>query len=322
MQHIVSISGGKDSAACYMLAMLRGMPFRAVTADTGHEHPATYEWIEKLSERTGGPKVEVVRADFSQQIQRKRDLVQTKWVTEGVADEIIAAALDVLHPTGNPFLDLCIWKGRFPSRMAQFCTEWLKAIPIETQLFAPIRETEPVVSWQGERRSESPNRARLPRFQRVKTSGQYDRMIFRPILHWTAGNTFALHKQFGLTPNPLYRQGMGRVGCFPCINSAKAELAAMFARWPDVLEMLRIYEALVSKASKRGQATFFPASTTPQGTQLVADQKSGIRLEEKLPNIDAIEQWSRTTRGGRQLDGLFVMQDAAASCSSQYGLCE
>jgi hypothetical protein len=34
-------------------------------------------------------------------------------------------ALAVLHPTGNPFLDLCLWKGRFPSRKAQFCTEEL-----------------------------------------------------------------------------------------------------------------------------------------------------------------------------------------------------
>ena len=27
-------------------------------------------------------------------------------------------ALAVMYPSGNPFLDLCMWKGRFPSRMA------------------------------------------------------------------------------------------------------------------------------------------------------------------------------------------------------------
>ncbi len=81
----------------------------------------------------------------------------------------------------------------------------------------------------------------------------------------------------------------GRVGCFPCINSAKAELAAMFSRWPDVLEKLRHYEHLVAKASKRGQATFFAASTTPQGGVLVKAQKNGQRLSEPLPNIDAID---------------------------------
>ncbi len=39
-------------------------------------------------------------------------------------------ALAVLHPTGNPFLDLCLWKGRMPSRKAQFCTEQLKRDPM------------------------------------------------------------------------------------------------------------------------------------------------------------------------------------------------
>lgn len=30
IQHIVNISGGKDSTACYLLALQRGKPFRAV----------------------------------------------------------------------------------------------------------------------------------------------------------------------------------------------------------------------------------------------------------------------------------------------------
>ena len=74
-QHIVNISGGKDSAACYMLAILRGKPFRAVTADTGHEHPITYEWIRQLHIRTGGPEVETVKADFSQKIKKKLEIL-------------------------------------------------------------------------------------------------------------------------------------------------------------------------------------------------------------------------------------------------------
>lgn len=277
-QHIVNISGGKDSASCYMLAMMRGRPFRAVTADTGHENELTYEWISKLSERTGGPKVEIVKSDFSKQIARKRELVQTKWVEQGVPDEIIRGALDVLHPTGNPFIDLCIWKGRFPSRMAQFCTEWLKAEPIKLQVFDPARSIGPVVSWQGERRNESANRAKLPRMSRIKEPGLSDLLIFRPILHWSAQNAFELHKHFGLDPNPLYRMGMRR-------------------------------------------ETFFAASTTPQGKKLAQDHKLGLRLDEQLPCIDDIEVWSRTTRGGKQLDGLKLMESESL-CSSQYGLCE
>lgn len=320
-QHIVNISGGKDSASCYMLAIMRGKPFRAVTADTGHENQITYDWISKLANRTGGPEVEIVKADFSDRIARKRQYVLTHWSDKGVSDEIIQAALDVLHPTGNPFLDLCIWKGRFPSIRAQFCTEFLKAEPIWKQVFSPALETGPVVSWQGERRKESHRRSGLPRVQRVKHSDRSDLTIFRPILHWSALNTFDLHKVFGLEPNPLYMMGMGRVGCFPCINATKEELAAIFRQFPDVLEKLRRYEVLVGKSSKQGGATFYAATTTPEGRALVAAQKQGLRLNEPLPGIDDIEQWSRTSRGGKQFSGLDLM-DAGKSCSSQYGLCE
>src|SRR3546814_5551271 len=67
-------------------------------------------------------------------------------------------ALKVLHPTGNPFLDLCLWKGRFPSRKAQFCTEELKRnIAVEFQVDL-IDQGHTVVSWQGIRRDESLNR--------------------------------------------------------------------------------------------------------------------------------------------------------------------
>jgi 3'-phosphoadenosine 5'-phosphosulfate sulfotransferase (PAPS reductase)/FAD synthetase len=56
----MNISGGKDSTAVYLLALRGG----AIMADTGREHPATVEYAERLEDRTGGPRVEMVRADF------------------------------------------------------------------------------------------------------------------------------------------------------------------------------------------------------------------------------------------------------------------
>src|SRR5690554_5467136 len=96
-----------------------------IFADVGHEHPKTYEYIE---ERLG--KVRRIKSDFTEQIERKRKFVQTKWREEGVSENIIDDALEVLKPTGIPFLDLCLWKGRFPSSMARFCTQELKVRPI------------------------------------------------------------------------------------------------------------------------------------------------------------------------------------------------
>jgi hypothetical protein len=40
-----------------------------------------------------------------------------------------------------------------------------------------------------------------------------------------------------------------------------------------------------------------------------------------LANIDAVVEWSKTSRGGKQFDLLRTMNDGR-SCSSIYGLCE
>ena len=63
--HVVNVSGGKDSTATYLLAMELGRPFQAVFADTGHEHPWTYEYVRDLPRRTGGPEIHWVKADFT-----------------------------------------------------------------------------------------------------------------------------------------------------------------------------------------------------------------------------------------------------------------
>lgn len=300
MKQFVNVSGGKDSTAMWLLALERGEEIQAVFADTGHEHPLTYEYLDYLEKRLG--PVRRVKADFTQQIARKRDVVQTKWRADGVPEEYIQRALSALQPTGNHFLDLCLWKGRFPSSKARFCTQELKVLPIELQVFAPILDSgEEVVSWQAVRRDESPARAQLS--EREKTVGYlYAYEIYRPVLDWTVQDVFAMHAKHAIDPNPLYRLGMGRVGCMPCINARKDELLEIARRFPEELARVREWEHLVSEASKRKSSTFFAT----------ADNK-GV-------GIDAVVEWAKTSRGGRQYD-LFRQADGP-TCSSLYGLCE
>lgn len=75
VQHLVNVSSGKDSTACYLLALERGVKFRAVFADTMNEHEAVYEYLDRLPDRTGGPRVELVRADFTKEIAGKRQFI-------------------------------------------------------------------------------------------------------------------------------------------------------------------------------------------------------------------------------------------------------
>ncbi|MDH4319898.1 MAG: phosphoadenosine phosphosulfate reductase family protein [Desulfobulbaceae bacterium] len=157
--HVISVSGGKDSGATRLVAIEKGIPHIAVFADTGNEHQSTYDYLDYLEEKTG-PIVRV-KADFSKRILKHRAFVANdqrtgrkyKYVTVGRDDEgkpikkktgagrkvrwsnkAKRRALENMYPTGNPFLDLCILKGRFPSTRARFCSQELKRELIDDQV--------------------------------------------------------------------------------------------------------------------------------------------------------------------------------------------
>ncbi len=282
---------------------------QAVFADTGNEHEQTYDYVRYLEQATG-VEIRWVKADFSERIAKKKDYVLTKWEGKGVQQADIDRAVSSLVPTGNPFLDLCIWKGRFPSTMAAFCSEELKRNPIINQVQKPLLELgEDVISWQGVRRDESKNRRFLSENELKLTHESGGELWnYRPILDWTAEDCFAMHKKHGINHNPLYEQGMGRVGCMPCINCRKDELLEISKRFPEAIDRIRQWEDTVKMASKRKGATFFAApSDDPEWS---AQQ-----------TIDVFVEWSKTSRGGTQYDFLRVQNDGPL-CTSIYGLCE
>lgn len=320
VHNIVSISGGKDSTATALKAVEEGAEnVTLVFADTGHEHALTYEYIDYLEgvlDERYGFKLQRVRADFSERIQNKRKVIAEKWRKDGVPEDRVQKALKLAHPTGNPFLDLCMVKGRFPSTRARFCSQELKHIPIDEQVVQPIMDrpdTQAVISWRGLRADES--HARAKRQRREVEFGAWEPepeglLIYHPIIDWTAEDVFDLHKRHGIKWNPLYMKGMGRVGCFPCIHARKGELLHIAKRFPEAFDKLRKWESVVSDVSKRGQSTFFAPNKVP-GAQ------------EYTP-IDDVMLWALTSRGGHQFDMLSLIDEAQGgeSCSSIYGLCE
>jgi len=343
--NIVSVSGGKDSTATILLALEQGVEnIQCVFADTGHEHASTYEYVDYL-DSVLPVKIQRVRANFDRQIANKRHYLRAHWVGdiyenmvgEGFSDEearrvaymSMVEALQVLHSTGNPFLDLCLWKGRFPSTRRRFCSEELKHKPIQQQVIEPaLAEYQRIVSWQGIRADESPSRAKLPMdemdFGDAATGAGL--WIHRPILHWTVDDVFAMHRKHGIKWNPLYEQGMGRVGCMPCIHAGKREMHEIALRFPDELARVSEWERLVSMAAKRGAPTFMDARTT---AKMLGTGTSVSEINHTTHGIMAYVDWARTTRGGKQIDLIKAIEIDAAEedgdammCSSIYGLCE
>lgn len=316
--HVVSISGGKDSAATILLALNRCAAGSVIPifCDTGNEHAEVYNYLAYLEQALD---ISIVRlkADFSDQIAAKRRFIandqrrsrdkhgrRQRW-----SNKAKRRALAVLYPTGNPFLDLCLWKGRFPARKAQFCTEELKRNMAVSYQLDLIDHGFNVVSWQGVRRDESQNRRNAKKIERI---GPH-LYAFRPLVEWNAAQVFEYCASKGLEPNPLYKQGMSRVGCMPCINAGKDELRQIAARFPESLEEKGRWEMLVGQASKRGFSTFFNK-----------ELHGGFNSDQRIMaanRIEAVVHWAHTSRGGRQLDMLATVGEPSA-CSSAYGLCE
>ncbi len=321
--NVILTSGGKDSLTTWLLAIEGGVNHIAAFADTGHEHPLTMAYLDYLESKIG--PIFRAKADFTRRIEGKRKFIAEKWPVSLVeecgftptrADEIIRNALEILHPTGVPFLDLCMWKGRFPSTKNRFCTTELKHFPIKEQVVDPLLARGDVISWQGVRAEESPERAKLFPWESGLDIGK-GLSIYRPILDWKHADVFALARRHGIDPNPLYKMGCSRVGCMPCIHARKSELAEIYSRWPEEIARVAKWERLVAACSRRQNSTFFTSTMDPKNSET---RISVVTLESH--GIEQYRDWALTTRGGQQFDLLAEASDHSV-CNSVYaGVCE
>lgn len=312
--HVVSVSGGKDSGATYLLALeLTGGDFVAAFADTGNEHPATLEYVARLHELTGGPRVQIVKADFAAALERKKAFLKSgKAVTRSESpwtqQRVEYVLRRGLEPTGIPFLDLCRMKGMFPNRKSAFCSQELKRLPLLLQVEQPLIDAGYYVwNWQGIRAEESAKRACYPMWEQAPEAENMT--IFRPIMGWSVEDVAAMHRRHGLKLNPLYGLGFKRVGCLPCINSAKKDIRLIAQQFPWAVEKVRRWEQQVRDASRKGISTFFHQSKTPRAVGLIS--------------IDEVVKWSLTHRGGKRFDLMaYCPPSTSEVCIYAGGLCE
>lgn len=225
----VSVSGGKDSTACYIKAIKEfgKNGFRAVFADTTHEHPVTVNYVKNMHIIFDGPEVEIVKADFADRLAKK-DKKPSK--------------------LGELFADLIAWKGRAPSTKAQFCTEHLKMKPIRDWILRE-RGDRPSIGYVGIRWEESPRRKKM---KKEMLNEYMDSLTIHPIIDWKECQVFNFIKQHGEV-NPLYAEGFTRVGCFPCIHARKKEVGQL-PQW--AWERLARYEKVVNRS-------WFPSGILP-----------------------------------------------------------
>jgi 3'-phosphoadenosine 5'-phosphosulfate sulfotransferase (PAPS reductase)/FAD synthetase len=297
-KHVVGFSGGIDSQAAAAVVLDEFGPADVILMNSdagGNEHPMTTEFVHWYSANVHPVvMVQAIVADLGD--------VGTK---EGFDPKRRRETLNESDPL--TFDRLAFVKGRFPSRRAQFCTEYLKLSPQKRWLTENLlAHGIDFIRYAGVRADESEMRKNLPQRQ---WDDYYDCELVRPVLTWTKDQCFEFVKARGERINPLYTLGFGRVGCAPCVNSSKEDIREWAARFPEMIDKVRAWEASVGR-------TFFPPTVT--------GKKGKSKEDPTLINwIDEVVEWAKTTRGGKQYALPLVEADAdAGTCSSKYGLCE
>ena len=123
----------------------------------------------------------------------------------------------------------------------------------------------------------------------------------------------SMHHRHNVPVNALYKQGHGRVGCYPCIYANKEDIRLIALHAPEVVDKVRELENRVTSQRaqrnlatpdryKNERATFFNASKATVGH-----------------GIDDVVSWSKTAHGGRQFT---MLPPAPTQGCARWGLCE
>ncbi|BAR50432.1 hypothetical protein TFKS16_0076 [Tannerella forsythia KS16] len=290
MKIIVTFSGGKDSLAA-LLWVRNNMSkrFTTVFCDTGWESELTYKYIDEIDRKLN------------------LNIVMLK------------------SKKYDGLVDLSEKKTRFPSSRRRFCTSELKIIPMIDYLLDVVNDDFIVV--QGIRGAESASRAAMNAScnyfkyylnpYKVDKNGKskfhtYRRKeilrfceahatdVIRPVFGWSSTQVVNYILDNGLEPNPLYRMGMKRVGCFPCVMCGLSELHQIATRFPE-----RIIE--IAEYEKKICSSFFGP-----------DKISRKFYKGEYPLVyDVVKYANNKYDAGQLFD-----DREATTCMSYYGLCE
>jgi 3'-phosphoadenosine 5'-phosphosulfate sulfotransferase (PAPS reductase)/FAD synthetase len=297
MIHVVSVSGGKDSAACCLHLRELGIEHDRVFFDTGWEHADTYAHLDYL-ETVLGP-IRRMRAE----IDLPPDL------------EEVAQGFEARLGHYSAMVRLVLSKAMFPSRLKRYCTTELKVF-VAREAFASYDDE--VTNVVGIRAAESSARSKLPEREHDDT---LDVDVWRPLIAWSEQDVIEIHQRHGVLPNPLYLRGAARVGCWPCIFARKNEIRLIAHEDPDRIAIIADLEAVLSARAQSRDAIRVAAGEASKPS-VRAWFQSHARVEGVYPMVpiaSAVE-WARTKHGGRQPE-LFAAPHGERGCM-RWGLCE
>lgn len=296
MKILVSFSGGKDSQACLIQACREFSPanIQAVFCDTGWEHEFTYNHVQDTCQKLG---VELV-------VIRNNKI--------------------------GGFEELCKKMKWFPDSLHRMCTVQLKIHPMIDYL---LTINDDVLIYQGIRAAESAARSKMPcsanyfqdyfegnkklhrKTDVLKWCEKHTATVERPMMGMTAQDIIDFILAAGQQPNPLYKRGCSRVGCYPCIYARLSEIKTMSHDDPYIKRVIKL----------ENEVNFIRLENRQSGTiaSLFAKGKIPARFCLKYGNgIPAFEDIINYVNRDDAVLNLFESDEQTSCMSIYHGLCE
>lgn len=175
-----------------------------------------------------------------------------------------------------------------PSDTHRWCCSIMKTGPLYRMLKTDDNKQAKVLTFDGVRAEESTRRAG---YNRIGKGVKHDTVInARPILNWSTTEIFLYIFEHNLHINPVYRQGMTRVGCLVCpFANGWNEMIANTHYHNDVKPFLDKIEEFASKAGVKDIENYVgQGGWKRRASGNLVDQNSFIDFESTIPDFKAV----------------------------------
>lgn len=259
---IVAFSGGKDSQACLLHLLDRGVPKSKIELwhhdVDGREGSDLMDWSVTRSYVKAFGKAFGVPVYFSwleggferEMLRDNQRKAATRWENPDGTIGTAGGKHGKLS-TRRKFPQVS------PDLRVRWCSAYLKVDVMSTAICNQSRfDHSRTLVITGERAEESAARAKYKTFEPDRSDrrdGRKGRHVdrWRPVHAWTEKEVWAILERYNVNPHPAYRVGFGRVSCQFCIFGNADQWASAKALSPERFNRIARYESEFGCTLKR-----------------------------------------------------------------------
>jgi 3'-phosphoadenosine 5'-phosphosulfate sulfotransferase (PAPS reductase)/FAD synthetase len=302
---VLCMSGGKDSIAALLHLF-----------DQGVDRSKIELWHHDVDGREGSNLMDwPFMVDYNKRLAAAFKLpLYFSWLVDGFEGEMLKKnSISKPHKIETPDglitlerhanLSKPSTRLKFPQVSANLQTRWCSsALKIDVGRRALNNQSrflgKRTLFVTGERREESPNRAKYNQFEAHLTdcrNGKKARHVdaYRPVLEWSEDRVWDALQRHNVLPPVPYRLGWGRSSCMKCIFNDAQIWATLRHYFPGSLDKIAKYETSFDTTINRNRINVLDVSKTAKPLQI--DDKAALiqamSHEYTLPIIGTSSSW-------------------------------